>query len=366
MALGSIVQQPTPTAAAGNVSTFASPVLSAPTVGNTDIICAVSSSTITTPTGYVLDESNVGNAGMYIFRRTVQAGDTGAAVTLAIGTARPAVIFRWELQGTAAIDNAGAAHSNKFYNSTTTTARSGTALTTVSTTGLLVLGSDEAAANKTWSSWTPAAVSQVQASVPTGGTGVVNGILAYGTGVTAGIITPAATSTQNGTKYQVLAVAYVFTAPSQTLTPTGFSAAVGMGSVGLASKATLTASGFTAAVQAGSVALRATAHLSPTGFSAPVAFGTVGLVASATLTPAGFTASISFGELNLVEVGPQTLTADGFTVAVSFGTVSLPIPPARRATVTATPNPSCSVVAVANPSAALLAAGNPTAKVVPQ
>lgn len=212
--LGTLLQQPLATGSTANVTTFASPqFVNTPTVGNTDILVAVSSSTVSTPAGYSLDESNTGNAGIYIFRRTVAAGDTGAAVTLTVGVSRPIAIGRYEFVGTAAIDNGGAAHSNKFFNSTTTTARSGTAITTTSPNSLFVFSTDNVASNQTWSSWSNS-IAQIAAFVPSGGTQPLNGIVGYvvSGSIAVGSVTVSATSTQSSTKYQVLVVAYDYSA----------------------------------------------------------------------------------------------------------------------------------------------------------
>lgn len=212
MALSDITQSPTGLASSGNVASFATPAFaSAPTVGNTDLVFGVSSATIPTPSGYTLDESNVGFGALYIWRKTVQVGDTGAAITLVPSSSRPCAAFRLELEGTAAVSNGGAAHSNKFFNSTTTTARSATAITTAST-GLIVFASDDGATIANWSAFSNS-ITQRKANAPVGGTTPVNGMVAYAQpGPQTGSVTVTATSTQSSTKYQILVVGYGFTA----------------------------------------------------------------------------------------------------------------------------------------------------------
>lgn len=216
MALSDVVQSPTGLVSSGNVATFNTPAFaSAPSIGNTDLIFAVSSSTIPTPSGYTLDESNTGFAGIYIFRRTVQVGDTGAAVTLTITSTRPCAAFRLELSGTATVSGS----SNKNFSGTTTTARSANPVT-IGAQGIIVFGTDGTSIVGNWSAWNNSIV-QLKANAPSGGTVPCNGVVAYGQpGPYLGTFTPAATSTVSSIRYQVLVVGYLFSAPVIPLDPT--------------------------------------------------------------------------------------------------------------------------------------------------
>lgn len=371
MALGDIDQSPTGLVSGGNVATFATPAFaSAPTVGNTDVILAVSSATITTPSGYTLDESNVGFGAIYVWRRTVQAGDTGAAVTLTLGSSRPCAAFRLELEGTASIANAGTAHSNKFFNSTATTARSATAidLGVAGAIGLLLFATDDVAAVTTWSAWSNS-ITQKKSNSPSLGTTPLNGLVAYENGAAqTGSQTISATSSQSSNRYQILALGYNFTGAAQTMGVTGFASPATFGTVALRAKSTLTVTGFANPAVMGSVSLLAKHTLAVTGFSAAATFGTTTLKAKRTLTVAGFNAGGVFGNVSLHSVGPQTMATQGFSATPHFGVLLLlqPFHAPPLCTLVAAGNPTVDLAASGNPVAALTAPPSPSAKVTTQ
>lgn len=212
--LGGLVRQATPFASTGDATTHVNgaPALPAtPTVGNTDILCAASSATVTTPAGYTRDTFDATFAGIYIFRRTVQAGDTGAAFNLSLGANRPLWCGRYELNGTAAVDVVA---TSKNYNSTTTTARSSNALVSTATGSLLYFATDQQSTARTWSSITPAGLVQIDTGAPTGGTAPYNGVTIYKAGQAAGTNTLAATSNVSTTRYQIIGLSYTFTGVS--------------------------------------------------------------------------------------------------------------------------------------------------------
>lgn len=203
LGFGDIVQHPTRTVSSVNVTTFASPAYTnTPLVGNTDFLFAVSSATISTPAGYSRDIFDTNNAGIYIFRRVVVAGDTNAAVTLTVGN-RPCAIARLELTGAHALE----ASSARFYNSSATTARSGTSVSTSNRDTFLLFASDEQTANQTWSGLSNPLIVQ-DSMVPSGGTVPRNGVVAWAQHVASGTVTLSATSTTNTAQYQLLTAAY--------------------------------------------------------------------------------------------------------------------------------------------------------------
>lgn len=208
--VGVLLQQATPFASTGDANPHinGAPALpSVPTVGNTDILCAVSSATVTTPAGYTRDTFDATFAGIYIFRRIVQTGDTGATFNVALGASRPLWCGRYELTGAAAVDVAAL---SKNYSSSTTTARSSNALVSNTTDGVLYFATDQQSTARTWSSITPAGLVQIDTGAPTGGTAPYNGVTIYANGLAAGTNTLAAISNVSTTRYQIIGVSYTF------------------------------------------------------------------------------------------------------------------------------------------------------------
>lgn len=210
MALGDIVQTATAYQATGNASSHNSPVLASPTPGNTDFLMAMSDAAISTPGSHVLDPNAKEESwgGLYIFRRTIQAGDTGAAVALALSASRPVSIYRAEMVGTAAVHVASTA---KFDN-VGLFPRTSNALVTTLPSRLLCFSSDDSATDETWSAISPAGLAQQQHGLPSGGTNRWASIWLYSAAadLAAATNTVSATSTLSS-RYQLVAITYTFT-----------------------------------------------------------------------------------------------------------------------------------------------------------
>jgi hypothetical protein len=200
MSNGDIVQQATPWNSTTSTGTFTANALTSPTNGNTDIICVVATTTVSTPTGYTLDTSDLGQMGIYIFRGVFGTGGvTGGAVSISSGGGL-ACVYRYEIQGTATVDATMAPQSGTQF----TTTRAGVAFSPSATCALLFFGGERpnnGTTNGTAFSWSAfsAGLVQVDHSVSAGGTNNVDGIVAYVNGKAAGTYTPSATSSNAAT-----------------------------------------------------------------------------------------------------------------------------------------------------------------------
>src|SRR5690349_19777982 len=107
---------------------------SAPAVGDVDILCVNSNTTVSTPAGFALDHSAVTNQGAYVFRRTAAGGESSTVTVTTNGNHETDVCWsRWD--NLTALDTHTATQANGSAGSSTPAHSTGA----LAATGELVL-----------------------------------------------------------------------------------------------------------------------------------------------------------------------------------------------------------------------------------
>lgn len=174
---------------------------SSPTVGQVDVLCVNSDTTVSTPTGFTAAPSSVNQQGSYIFRR-VAAGSEGSTVTvITTGNFNCQVSWsRWD--NISAADDATATQAS--VNGTSTPAHSTATLSTatelvIAFAALHEFGASLPAAPSWSAGYTPLST----ATQGTGGTGVM-GLVAYKQPAGTAAETPSVSWTNNaGDRYML-------------------------------------------------------------------------------------------------------------------------------------------------------------------
>lgn len=189
---------------------------SAPAVGQRDVLCVNSNTTVSTPAGFALDEPAVTNQGAYIFSR-VAAGGEGQTVTIITSGNHNTQVGHQRWANTIANDappttntqtNGGAGNSTPAHNTGAITAAGSLA---VAFGALHSIGGLADQNTPVWSAGYTAATDGVQGNGATG----VRGYTAYNTNVGTAAETPQVTWSGSGVQNAYMLVA-VYSASAGT------------------------------------------------------------------------------------------------------------------------------------------------------
>lgn len=321
---------------AGTTLTFSA---GAPSVDDWDLLFVNSDTTVTTPSGFTLLETQVINQGSYIFGRKAVGGETNQVTITTSGNLNTSVIWR-RVTGGNTVDISDSA----------TTGVAGTttpALTTASlaSAGQIVLAfcavhSFTGAVPNTFTWAGSYAGNEVTGgNQGTGGSGVIASV-SFKVPAGPGTESPSCSWNNSANDRYILAVS--ITEAGQNLSPSGVASgeafgtptitpgAVDIAPTGIASgeafgtptvtpgAVDIAPTGIASGEAFGTPTIQATADIAPTGIASGEAFGTATITATNELLPTGIASGEAFGTA-VISAGPVDIAPTGVASGEAFG-----------------------------------------------
>lgn len=265
---------------------------SAPAVGQWDVLCVNSDTTVSTPTGFTSSTPEVGGQGAYMFRRKAVGGEASTVTVTTAGNFDTEVLWtRWDN-----VDLADQANSIQASSSGTTSPSVTTG--TMSATNELVIAfaalHNLPGANPTSPDWTSGTAGYTNAL--TGAIGEVAGFVGYSTTAGTAAETPVVTWTNAAVDRYMLLLTFT-TLAGQSISPNGISLTTTFGAPTLSD---------------GSLAI------APSGISVPLTLGAPTLGETFAVAPNGLTVPLTLGAPTLTD-GAMTISPSGIDVPLTLG-----------------------------------------------
>jgi hypothetical protein len=266
---------------------------SAPAVGQWDILCVNSDTTVSTPSGFTSSTPEVGGEGAYMFRRLAVGGEAATVTITTAGNFDTEVGWtRWD--NVNAADKANSVQAS----SSNTTSPSVTTGVMAETNELVIAfsanhnfpGSAPASPN-----WTTGAAGYTNAL--TMSIGAVGGFVGYSTTAGTPAEIPIVTWTNAAVdRYMLLLTFTSLAVTAQTIIPDGLTVPITLGAPTVSEPLTIV----------------------PTGISLTTTLGAPTLTEPFTVIPNGVALTATLGPPTLLD-GSMTITPDGISVPITFG-----------------------------------------------